>query len=110
MWQLEGIILIILEKFKSDFHRYKQNQNIDENQGRTTKIDTILNTGQLEGNDVSICIQGKVCKLRSVILHHGISNNIITLSYLYACLRWWFTDRPLPFFGAKGRQLVADGW
>ena len=79
---------MILDRFKSDFRRYKQNQNIDENQGRTTKIDTVVNTGQLEGNDVSICIQGKVYKLRSVILHHGISNNnIITLFYLYACLR-----------------------
>ena len=101
---------MILDRFKSDFRRYKQNQNIDENQGRTTKIDTVVNTGQLEGNDVSICIQGKVYKLRSVILHHGISNNIIiTLFHLYACLRYWFTDRPLPFFGAKGGQLVADG-
>ena len=95
---------MILDRFKSDFRRYKQNQ------GRTTKIDTVVNTGQLEGNDVSICIQGKVYKLRSVILHHGISdNNIITLFYLCACLRYWFTDRSLPFFGAKGRQLVADG-
>ena len=100
---------MILDRFKSDFRRYKQNQNIDENQGRTTKIDTVVNTGQLEGNDVSICIQGKVYKLRSEILHHGISNDIITLFYLNACLRYWFTDRPLPFFGAKGRQLVADG-
>ena len=101
---------MILDRFKSAFRRYKQNQNIDENQGRTTKIDTVVNTGQLEGNDVSICIQGKVYKLRSVILHHGISNNIIiTLFHLYACLRYWFTDRPLPFFGAKGQQLVADG-
>ena len=106
---MEGIIFIILDRFKSDFRRYKQNQNNIENPGRTTKIDTVVNTGQLEGNDISICIQGKVYKLRSVILHHGISNNTITVFYLYVCLRYWFTDRPLPFFGTKGRQLVADG-
>ena len=70
---------MILERFKLDFRRYRQNQNINENPGRTTKIDTVVNTGQLKGNDVSIWIQGKVNKIRSVILHHGISKNIITL-------------------------------
>ena len=52
-------------------HRYKQ-----EYAGGITKIHTVVNTGQLEGDDIYISLQGRRYKLSSVILHDGMDTII----------------------------------
>jgi hypothetical protein len=55
--------------------RYKRDTNIDGQQ-RTIKINTVLKTGHLEGNSISLTVGDKLYTLQSVIFHQGIVFNI----------------------------------
>ena len=50
---------------------YRLFRYLQENQ-RTSKINTVLKTGHLEGQDITIIVNGRIFTLKSVIFHHGM--------------------------------------
>ena len=58
---------------------YRLFRYLQENQ-RTSKINTVLKTGHLEGQNISIIVNGKIFTLKSVIFHHGMLGS---LTHLY---------------------------